>query len=119
MRSIRLTGPIVSASISATASRNVVSPKIRSGISADEFFASLHDVSTKSGENEPRHMFAGLVILLGLELLAPALLVDIGGLGSLASVVPAMPQLFTALAFVGGAVTLAGVALLIRARYRR
>lgn len=117
MRSIRHTVPSLSASVEAAPRESFV-PKIRHGISAKEFLASLQDTPAKAAHNETHHLFAAMIVLLGLEMLAPLLLTQTGTIGSLATVIPSMPAVFTALAVIGGLVVLTGVALFAQELHR-
>ena len=79
--------------------------------------ASLPEGSRTSLERaaaEPHHMFGAMLMLLGLQLMGPALLTSTGYFNRVLAMFPAaLPHVLTAIAFAGGLTVVAGIALFV------
>ncbi len=60
--------------------------------------------------SEPQHMFGLMVMLLGLQLMGPALLTSTGHFNRVMAMFPAsLPHVLTIMAFVGGLIVIGGL----------
>ncbi len=74
--------------------------------------ASLKDVP--ANPSEPHHMFGAMVMLLGLQLMGPALLITTGYFNRVLAMFPAtLPHVLAAMAFVGGLTIIGGFVLFL------
>ncbi len=109
MRSVRnayyfpgyLTGPRVGSKVGVAGRRPATSPE-----------GSRANLGRTA--SEPHHMFGLMVMLLGLQLMGPALLTSTGYFNRVLAMFPAaLPHVLAALAFAGGLAVVAGIVLFV------
>lgn len=93
--------------------RNLLRPERQNDITLTEFIASLNRSQTAS---VPEHLFGAMVILIGLELLGPALLISTGYFNNLLKLFPpSLPVVFAVMAVIGAGTLMTGTVLFVRA----
>lgn len=93
--------------------RNLLRPEQQNDITLTEFIASL---SRDQAASEPKHLFGAMVMLIGLELLVPALLISTGYFNTLLKLFPpSLPTALVAMAVIGTGTLMTGTVLFIRA----